>query len=82
MKFHARPDEVKCFRCKGCRGLIAFVVRPTDVYAMHEKPMHLLNVPNSVSCSLFNQLDALTLWTLHQDAERLPAPSRFDPKPG
>lgn len=81
------PKDGVCFRCKGC-GQPAFYF-PTGLgddippgAVAHSKPSALLrrsnDQPSNVPCVLYQQLGARAFWLLHEDAERLEPPSRFE----
>jgi hypothetical protein len=76
------------FKCKGC-GMAAgyFPDGHIDEATGHEIPAGATShtkpaadankVP--VQCSVYRQLSCEAYWALHQDAERLPDPTKFEP---
>lgn len=65
--------QYKAVKCKGC-GKVAFLfLEPVACYEAgsvgHSKPPQFVNVPNTVQCSLYNQLTAEEFFELHKDAE-------------
>ena len=83
----AFAPDVFTFKCKGCGEIAMYINRDCQMGKAggigHSKPAeHANKIP--VQCSLYRQLSPQEYWALHENEERLEAPSSIEliPKKG
>ncbi len=77
-------NDVRWVKCKGCGKLVALFTKDAPPYYVkgavgHSKPAEFVNVPGTVQCELYKRLSTREFFDLHQDAEPVEKPERFEP---